>query len=93
MRRASTGPTTRRSAICAATLAQTGRSLRRLGVRANRSVCALRRATGFPLDDLTLVVTHFLPHLNSDAVYRILKAEGLNRLPAQSRSRKPDGAF
>ncbi len=56
-------------------------------------VCALRRATGFPLDDLTFVVTHFLPHLNRDAVYRILKAEGLNRLPAQSRSRKPDGAF
>jgi transposase len=39
-------------------------------------VCALRRATGFPLDDLTFVVTHFLPHLNRDAVYRILKAEG-----------------
>lgn len=56
-------------------------------------VCALRRATGFPLDDLTFVVTHFLPHLNRDAVYRILKAEGLNRLPAPSRSRKPDGAF
>src|SRR4028118_1988609 len=56
-------------------------------------VCALRRSTGFPLDDLTFVVTHFLPHLNRDAVYRILKAEGLNRLPAQSRSRKPPGAF
>ncbi len=24
-------------------------------------VCALRQATGFPLDDLTFVVTHFLP--------------------------------
>src|SRR4028118_651944 len=56
-------------------------------------VCALRRSTGFPLDDLTFVVTHFLPHLNRDAVYRILKAEGLHRLPAQSRSRKPHGAF
>jgi transposase InsO family protein len=56
-------------------------------------VCALRRSTGFPLDDLTFVVTHFLPHLNRDAVYRILKAEGLNRLTAPSRSRKPDGAF
>src|SRR3990170_3231351 len=56
-------------------------------------VCALRRATGFPLDDLTFVVTHFLPHLNRDAVYRILKAEGLNRLPVQSRSRKPHGTF
>ncbi len=30
-------------------------------------VCALRRSTGFPLDDLTVVVTHFLPHLNRDA--------------------------
>jgi len=56
-------------------------------------VCALRRATGFPLDDLTFVITHFLPHLNRDAIYRILKAEGLNRLPPQSRSRKPDGTF
>jgi transposase InsO family protein len=56
-------------------------------------VCALRRATGFPLDDLTFVVTHFLPHLNRDAVYRILKAEGLNRLPPPNRSRKPHGAF
>ncbi len=36
-------------------------------------VCALRQATGFPLDDLTFVVAHFLPHLNRDAVYRILK--------------------
>ena len=52
-------------------------------------VCALRQATGFPLDDLTFVVTHFLPHLNRDAVYRILKAEGLNRLPpAHQRSAK-----
>jgi transposase InsO family protein len=52
-------------------------------------VCALRQATGFPLDDLTFVVTHFLPHLNRDAVYRILKAEGLGRLPpAQQRKRK-----
>ncbi len=56
-------------------------------------VCALRRSTGFPLDDLTFVVTHFLPHLNRDAVYRILKAEGLNRLPPADRSRKPHGTF
>ena len=56
-------------------------------------MCALRRATGFPLDDLTFVVTHFLPHLNRDAVYRILKAEGLGRLPPASRSRKPNGTF
>src|SRR3712207_4311671 len=56
-------------------------------------VCALRRATGFPLDDLTFVVTHFLPHLNRHAVYRILKAEGLGRLPPASRPRKPDGTF
>ena len=42
-------------------------------------VCSLRRATNFPLDDLTFVVTHFLPHLNRDSIWRILKAEGLNR--------------
>jgi len=56
-------------------------------------VCALRRATGFPLDDLTFVVTHFLPHLNRDAVYRILKAEGLGRLPPASCLRRPAGSF
>ena len=44
-------------------------------------VCALRRSTGFPLDDLTFGVAHFLPHLNRDAVSRILKAESLTRLP------------
>ena len=56
-------------------------------------VCALRRATGFPLDDLTFGVTPCLPHLNRDAVYRILKAEGLGRLPPASRSRQPNGTF
>ena len=56
-------------------------------------VCALRRATGFPLDDLTFVVTHFLPHLNRDAVYRILKAAGLGRLPPADRSRRSHSRF
>jgi transposase InsO family protein len=56
-------------------------------------VCALRRATGFPLDDLTFVVTHFLPHLNRDAVYRILNAEGLDRLPPADRSRRAHSRF
>ncbi|MEH3063230.1 MAG: IS481 family transposase [Methylobacterium radiotolerans] len=56
-------------------------------------VCALRRATGFPLDALTFVVSHFLPHLNRDAVYRILKAEGLNRLPPAEKARKPHANF
>jgi transposase InsO family protein len=56
-------------------------------------VCALRRATGFPLDDLAFVVAHFLPHLNRDAVYRILRAEGLGRLPPASRPRRPTGSF
>src|ERR671913_2195436 len=56
-------------------------------------VCALRRATGFPLDDLTFVVTHFLPHLDRDNVYRILRAAGLSRRPAPARSRKPHGVF
>ena len=45
-------------------------------------VCELRRATGFALDDLTFVVAHFLPHLDRDNVYRILKAAGLSRRPA-----------
>jgi transposase InsO family protein len=44
-------------------------------------VCAVRRATRFPLDDLTFTLRHFLPHLNRDSIYRILKAEGLGRLP------------
>ena len=56
-------------------------------------VCALRRATGFPLDDLTFVVRHFLPHLNRDSIYRILRAEGLGRLPAASRPRRDSGIF
>jgi transposase InsO family protein len=56
-------------------------------------VCSLRRSTGFPLDALTFVVCHFLPHLNRDAVYRILKAEGLNRLPPSQQARKPHGTF
>jgi transposase InsO family protein len=55
-------------------------------------VCALRRASGFALDDLTFVVCHFLPHLNRDAVYRILKAEGLGRLPAH-RTKRGSGTF
>src|SRR3954469_13848390 len=56
-------------------------------------VCALRRATGFPLDDLTFVVTHFLAHLNRDAVYRILKAEGLGRRPPADRARRSHSRF
>ena len=52
-------------------------------------VCALRRATGFPLDDLTFVVAHFLPHLGRDNVYRILKAEGLSRRPAPTTPGRP----
>jgi len=39
------------------------------------------------------VITHFLPHLNRDAVYRIPKAEGLGRLTGPRRPRKPDGTF
>jgi transposase len=54
-------------------------------------VGALRQATGFPLDDLTFVITHFLPHLNRDAVYRILKAEGLRRLPPAARAAAQTG--
>jgi transposase InsO family protein len=56
-------------------------------------VCALRRATGFPLDDLAFVVRHFLPHLGRDNVYRILKAAGLSRRPAPTKPEKPAGKF
>ena len=56
-------------------------------------VCALRQATGFPLDDLTFVVTHFLPHLNRHSVFRILKAEGLNRLPPAHQHKRETGTF
>jgi transposase InsO family protein len=56
-------------------------------------VCELRRATGFPLDDLTFVVAHFLPHLDRDNVYRILRAEGLSRRPAAAASRREAGGF
>ena len=52
-------------------------------------VCALRRATGFALDDLTFVVSHFLPRLNRDSVWRILRAEGLNRRRPPSLSGSP----
>lgn len=34
------------------------------------------------------ILTHFLPHLNRDAVYRILKAEGLDRLRPAQHTRK-----
>src|SRR3954462_1486891 len=56
-------------------------------------VCALRRATGFPLDDLTFGLRHFLPHLGRDHVYRILKAEGLSRRPAPAAPERPAGKF
>ena len=58
-------------------------------------VCALRRATNFPLDDLTFVVAHVLPPLGRDNVWRILKAEGLNRRPkpASERPAKGQGTF
>src|SRR3954464_4057624 len=56
-------------------------------------VCGLRRATGFPLDDLPFWVRHFLPHLGRDNVYRILKAAGLSRRPASTAPERPAGKF
>jgi transposase InsO family protein len=56
-------------------------------------VCELRRATGFPLDDLTFVVRHFLPHLDRDNVYRILKAAGLSRRPAPAAPERAAAKF
>jgi transposase len=63
---------------------------RRLPWRASEEeraiICAVRRATGVPLDDLTFVLRHFLPHLNRDSIYRVLKSEGLNRRPPKPTS-------
>ena len=56
-------------------------------------VCELRRATGFPLDDLTFVVAHFLPHLDRDNVYRILRAAGLSRRPAPATPERAAAKF
>jgi transposase len=58
-------------------------------------VCALRRSTNFALDDLAFVVAHFLPHLNRDSVWRILRAGGLSRRPpaASGRPRRGEGRF
>jgi transposase InsO family protein len=56
-------------------------------------VCELRRATGFPLDELTFVVAHFLPHLDRDNVYRILKAAGLSRRPAPATPERAAAKF
>ena len=58
-------------------------------------VCAVRRATNFALDDLAFVLRHFLPHLNRDSIWRILRAEGLNRRPKppSERSAKGQGTF
>jgi hypothetical protein len=39
------------------------------------------------------VVSHFLPHLNRDTVYGILKAEGLGRLPPADRTKPKSGTF
>ncbi|NPD69312.1 hypothetical protein HPQ61_21585 [Acetobacteraceae bacterium] len=54
-------------------------------------VCTLRRETNFPLDDLTFAVCHFLPHLNRDSIWRILKAAGLNRRPKPSSEQPTKG--
>jgi transposase InsO family protein len=56
-------------------------------------VCELRRATGFPLDELTFVARHFLPHLDRDNVYRILKAAGLSRRPAPAAPERAAAKF
>jgi transposase InsO family protein len=56
-------------------------------------VCELRRMTGFALDDLTFTLRHFLPHLNRDSIYRILKAEGLGRLPVPPAPQKRRKTF
>ena len=58
-------------------------------------VRALRWATNFPLDDLTFVMCHVLPHFNRDSIWRTLKAEELNRRrpPVSDRPAKGQGTF
>src|SRR5688572_12246108 len=56
-------------------------------------VCELRRATGFPLDELAFVVAHFLPHLDRDNVHRILRAAGLSRRPAAAAPERAAAKF
>ena len=58
-------------------------------------VCALRQSTNFALDDLSFVVTHFLPHLNRDSIWRILRDKGLSRRrpPASGRPVRGKGTF
>jgi len=58
-------------------------------------VCALRQSTNFALDDLTFVVAHFLPHLNRDSIWRILKSEGLSRRrpPVSAQPARGQGVF
>src|SRR3954452_13570957 len=51
-------------------------------------VCALRRATGFPLDELSSVARHFPPHRGRDNVSRAPKAEALSRRPAPATPEK-----
>src|SRR3954469_24623107 len=56
-------------------------------------VCALRRATGFPLDDLAFLVRHFLPHLGRDDVHGLLRGEGRSRRPVPTEPEEPAGKF
>src|SRR3954463_13253562 len=58
-------------------------------------VCMLRRVTNFALDDLTFVITPFLPHLNRDSTAPTTTAAGLIRLPkpASTQPAKGQGTF
>lgn len=53
--------------------------------------CVRVQSTNFALDDLTFVVTHFLPHLDHDSLWRIFRAEGLNRQRALASERTARG--
>ena len=54
-------------------------------------VCAVRCATNLALDDLAFVLRHFLPHLNRDSTWRILRSEGLNPRPRPPSDRPAKG--
>jgi hypothetical protein len=58
-------------------------------------VCTPWWAANLALHEFTFVVGHFLPHLNRDSVWRILRAQGLARRPGivSCRSAKGQGIF
>ena len=56
-----------------------------------RTGCPGRRATNVPLDDITFVARHPPPHRDRDDIWRIRKAEGLDRKLERASERSAKG--